>query len=99
MTLDEFNDGKKINVPTFIVPVKYYEVVNELSDKDAGALFKALFLVAKSPDEPTDGDKYFYGWQGAIFNMMKSDIIADSKKYRRMVIRNRANGKNHKGKK
>lgn len=92
MTLDEFNDGEKINVPTFIVPVKYYEVINELSDKEAGELFKAMFLVAKNPDEPTEGDKYFFGWQSAIFDMMKSDIIADCKKYRRMVIRNRKSG-------
>ena len=99
MTLDEFNKDEKITVPTFIVPVKYYEVINELNDKDAGELFKALFLVAKNPDDSSATDRYFFGWQKAIFDMMKTDIIADSKKYRRMVIRNRTNGKNHKGKK
>lgn len=92
MTLDEFVNGEeKINIPTFIVPVKYYEVINELSDKEAGELFKALFQVAKNPDEPADGDKYFFGWLKAIFDMMKSDIIADCKKYRRLVIKNRQN--------
>lgn len=100
MTLDEFVNGEeKINIPTFIVPVKYYEVINELSDKEAGELFKALFQVAKNPDEPADGDEYFFGWLKAIFDMMKSDIIADCKKYRRMVLRNRTNGKKHNGKK
>lgn len=94
MTLDEFVNGEeKIDIPTFIVPVKYYEVINELNNKDAGELFKALFQVAKNPDEPADGDKYFFGWLKAIFDMMKVDILSDCKKYRRMVINNRRNSK------
>jgi len=90
MTIDEFCYGEeKIVVPTFIVPVKYYGIVNELSDNEAGALFKTLFEVAMNPDDPTED--YFYGWQKVIFDMMKSDIITDCKKYRRMVIKNRQN--------
>lgn len=96
MTLEEFAyETEDIKAPTFIVPVKYYEIVNQLSVKEAGELFKALFQVAKDPDNAngTDGENYFYGWQKAVYDMMKSDIIADCKKYRRMVINNRRNSK------
>lgn len=99
MTLEEFynNNGEKITLPTFIIPVKYFGIVNELKDNEAGAIFKALFEVAQFPE--ADTEEYFYGWQKVIFDMMKNDIVADYKKYRRMVLRNRENGKKYKGKK
>ncbi len=94
MTLDEFvNDEEKINVPTFIVPVKYCGIINGLDDRQAGELFKALFQVAQHGEAwNKDSDFFFNSWQQAIFEMMKSDIIADCKKYRRMVIRNKQSG-------
>lgn len=93
MTLDEFAyETEDIKVPTFIVPVKYCGIINGLDDKQAGELFKALFQVAQHGEAwNKDGDFFFNSWQQAIFEMMKIDIVTDSKKYRRMVIKNRQN--------
>ena len=100
MTLEEFAyEPEDIKAPTFIVPVKYCGIINGLDDKQAGELFKALFHVAQFGEAwNKDGGFFFNSWQQAIFDMLKTDIILNNKKYQKMVLRNRTNGKQYKSK-
>jgi len=74
---------------TFILKTKYGSIINRLSDKQAGVLFKMLFNYvenganAGSTDERVD----------MAFEFIKMDLDAFSESYQKKVETNKENGK------
>ena len=79
----------EIKKETFILKTKYKSVIDKLSDKQAGVLFKMLFeyvengAIAGSKDDRID----------MAFEFIKLDLDEFSDRYERRVKASRENGK------
>lgn len=74
---------------SFVLQSRMGAVVNKLSDKQAGALFKAIFNYAENGVAAGFED----GMVDVVFAMFKQDIDYNADKYAETCKRNAANGK------
>ncbi|MFC2441306.1 MAG: DUF6291 domain-containing protein, partial [Capnocytophaga ochracea] len=74
---------------TFILKTKYKSVINKLSDKQAGVLFKMLFeYVENGANAGSTDDKV-----EMAFEFIKLDLDAFSESYQKKLAVNKENGK------
>ena len=74
---------------TFLIKLNYKSIVNKLSDKQAGILFKMLFEYVESGVNAGSTDDKI----DMAFEFMKLDLDYFDKKYNNKVNQNRENGK------
>lgn len=70
----------------FLLNKSHQKIINELSDNDAGKLFKGIFNYVNSHESGLDG------LLNAVFIPIKEFIDSNEEKYQRICERNRKNG-------
>lgn len=77
-----------INKKSFILHLDSLDVLNELTDEQAGKLFKAIYNFNCTGETPD-----FKDLLKVVFMPFQKQFIRDFEKYEKQVLKNRENGK------